>query len=167
MSFFNEIKKMTIIQRKQESLLFEYVMDEIEKGIRNKGLWGKALVKCEGNEVKASADYINLRVQELKDEIKLNNIFQDERLQAIQAMAIENEVLSKKRKKEVEIKTKEKELEIKTKEKEDSISNITIELFKSYSIELFKSDSKEHNDASIKSLAKSRIAERMRKLEDK
>ncbi|MDC0093943.1 hypothetical protein OAI86_06420 [Alphaproteobacteria bacterium] len=48
MSFFNEIKKMTIIQRKQESLLFEYVMDEIEKGIRNNGLWGKALVKCEG-----------------------------------------------------------------------------------------------------------------------
>ena len=36
-------------------MLYEIVMNEIEEGFRHKGSYGKALVKCQGDEKKAEA----------------------------------------------------------------------------------------------------------------
>tara|TARA_B110000503_G_scaffold95977_1_gene144421 strand:+ start:266 stop:718 length:453 start_codon:yes stop_codon:yes gene_type:complete len=149
MSFFNQFNKMTILQRQHETKLYGLVMDEIKDGIRHQGSWGKALVKCEGDEQKASAEYIKIRVQELKDDMTYINIIQDEQLESIQAMARKDELLYKNRKQETPISDKEK----------DSTTN-------NYKLKLFNGNNKKQNEAEISSLAKSRIAERMRKLED-
>ena len=142
MSFFNQFNKMSIIQRQQETKLYEFVMDEIKEGIRHQGSWGKALVKCEGDEQKASAEYIKLRVQELKDFITLENIIEDERLKAIQQMDKDN-------KKIFETKTKEKKIDD---NKIVTNKNTTLD--------------RETEDR-IKSQAKANIARRMSELDKK
>ena len=74
MSFFNQYKKVSIIKKQQETMLYEIVMNEIEEGFRHKGSYGKALVKCQGDEKKAEAEYIKLWFEDLKDFILLNDI---------------------------------------------------------------------------------------------
>jgi hypothetical protein len=53
--------------RAQEAALYAQVMEELEQGNRDKGLWGKALAETEGDEAKANARYMKLRVQALAD----------------------------------------------------------------------------------------------------
>ena len=91
MGLFNQNNKESVIGRMVETKLFEYVMDELADGNKQRGIWGQAMVECEGNETKAEAAYIKLRVQSLKDEITLGNIIEDEALKAIQAMVIDEE----------------------------------------------------------------------------
>ena len=74
MGLFRRNDKNAVLDRMLETKLFEYVMDEISDGKRNNGIWGQALVETEGDEKKAEAIYIKLRVQSLKDEIKLRNL---------------------------------------------------------------------------------------------
>jgi hypothetical protein len=71
MSFFKSKDKFSIFQRKHETYLYELVMEEIANNERNKGLWGQAIVKSNGDEKKAEAEYIKLRVESLKDEIEI------------------------------------------------------------------------------------------------
>lgn len=84
MAIFKQIKKTKVVTRIQETQLFEYVMNEINQNDRKEGIWGQALVASEGDQEKARALYIKLRVEALKDEISLDTITQDERLRAIQ-----------------------------------------------------------------------------------
>ena len=84
MAIFKQIKKTKVITRIQETQLFEYVMNEINQNDRKEGIWGQALVASEGDQEKARALYIKLRVEALKDEISLDTIIHDERLRAIQ-----------------------------------------------------------------------------------
>jgi len=84
MVFFKKDKKLSILQKKQETKLFEFVMDEINSNNRQQGTWGKAIAEKNGDLKKAEANYITLRVEELKDEIELNNIIEDEKLKEIQ-----------------------------------------------------------------------------------
>ena len=142
MSFFNQFNKMSIIQRQQETKLYEFVMDEIKDGVRHQGSWGKALVKCEGDEQKASAEYIKLRVQELKDFITLENIIEDERLKAIQQMDKDNKKI------------------FKTKTKENKIDDNKIVKNKNTTLDKEKEDR-------IKSQAQANIARRMSELDKK
>jgi len=85
MGWFRESRKNTIINRMVEAHLFEYVMNEINKGDRHQGLWGQALVACEGDTVKAEAAYIKLRVNFIKDETRLESIIETEQLEVLQA----------------------------------------------------------------------------------
>ena len=71
MAFFKSKDKFSIFQRKHETYLYELVMEEIANNERNKGLWGQAIVKSNGDEKKAEAEYIKLRVESLKDEIEI------------------------------------------------------------------------------------------------
>ena len=71
MAFFKSKDKFSIFQRKHETYLYELVMEEIADNKRNKGLWGQAIVKSNGDEKKAEAEYIKLRVESLKDEIEI------------------------------------------------------------------------------------------------
>ena len=59
--------------RLQESAIYAEVMKEIQSGKRHDGIWAQAFSETEGNEKKADALYIKLRVQSLKDELKIHN----------------------------------------------------------------------------------------------
>ena len=78
MVFFKSKDKLSIFQRQQETKLFEFVMDEIANNNRQKGLWGQAIVKSNGDEKKAEAEYIKLRVESLKDELEIQKQNEDE-----------------------------------------------------------------------------------------
>ena len=70
MDFFKSKNKLSILQRKQETFLYELVMEEIANNECQKGIWGQAIVKSNGDEKKAEAEYIKLRVESLKDELE-------------------------------------------------------------------------------------------------
>ncbi|MDC3370513.1 hypothetical protein OAW72_02745 [Alphaproteobacteria bacterium] len=91
MGLFRRNDKNAVIDRMLETKLFEYVMDEISDGKKNNGIWGQALVETEGDEKKAEATYIKLRVQSLKDEIRLDTIVNNERLRELQSAFLEDE----------------------------------------------------------------------------
>ena len=71
MAFFKRKDMLSIFQRKHETYLFQLVMDEIANNGRKKGIWGQAIVKSNGDEKKAEAEYIKLRVETLKDELEI------------------------------------------------------------------------------------------------
>ena len=64
---FNFIKKAIIANRAEETILYEYVLDELEDGYKVRGLWAKALAMSEGDENKATSLYMQYRVQNIKD----------------------------------------------------------------------------------------------------
>lgn len=64
---FNFIKKSIIANRAEETILYEYVLDELEDGYKVRGLWAKALAMSEGDENKATSLYMQYRVQNIKD----------------------------------------------------------------------------------------------------
>ena len=64
---FNFIKKSIIANRDEETILYEYVLNEIEDGYRVRGIWAKALAMSEGDENKATSLYIQYRVQNIQD----------------------------------------------------------------------------------------------------
>ena len=68
MSLFRSIKTTAALSRLQEEQLYEFILDEIETGSIRRGLMAKALANSGGNEQKAQADYIKLRLQSLIDE---------------------------------------------------------------------------------------------------
>ena len=76
--------KNKVLTRRQETQLFEHVMQEIKRDERNEGIWGQALVSSQGDADKARAIYIQLRVDYLKDEIFLDQILHDEIFEAFQ-----------------------------------------------------------------------------------
>ena len=71
MSISDLYKKSRISSRLVEEELYAEALRELEQGIRRDGLWAKAFAKSEGNEEKAKALYIELRVQAYRDELAL------------------------------------------------------------------------------------------------
>lgn len=72
MKFASFLKKKIINTRLHEEKLYEQVYEEVKQGIRRDGLWAKALAFSEGDEAKAKSLYLQLRVQSLTDEMKLD-----------------------------------------------------------------------------------------------
>ena len=68
---FDKFRKMNIAHRKTDETLYSVVAQEMERGVRNNGLWLKALEKADGNKEKQVAEYIKLRVQSLKDDVSI------------------------------------------------------------------------------------------------
>ena len=64
---FDYFKKAAISKRADDELLYEYVLNEIEKDIIVKGLWAKALANSAGNDANAKSIYMQYRVQSIKD----------------------------------------------------------------------------------------------------
>ena len=52
----------------KEERFHEVALSEMRAGIRRDGLWAQALVATHGNEQRAVAEYIKLRVASLRDE---------------------------------------------------------------------------------------------------
>jgi len=69
MSIFDDIRAAGATFRLTEESLYAEAFREIESGQRRDGIWAKALVESDMDQVKAGAKYIKLRVQSLKDEI--------------------------------------------------------------------------------------------------
>ena len=93
-----EQKKISILQKQEEAKLFETVMDEIANKKRQKGLWGQAIVKSNGDEKKAESEYIKLRVESLKDKktiTKLNKEIKEEEKRLIKEEKEEKQRLTK------------------------------------------------------------------------
>lgn len=65
--FENVKNKLT---SENDDILYEYVMEEMEKSEPIKGLWAKAMAHSEGNNDKAKSLYMQYRVQSIKDEFK-------------------------------------------------------------------------------------------------
>ena len=73
MGILNELKKKIKGSRGRliERDIYQSVMEEIKSKKRHDGIWGQALAETEGNENKAKALYIKLRVESIKDEMEL------------------------------------------------------------------------------------------------
>ena len=63
----NEATRRVIDKRDTDELLYEYVLNEFERGEIAKGLWGKALANSDGNQTKVESIYLKYRVQSIKD----------------------------------------------------------------------------------------------------
>ena len=75
---FNYFKKKAIESRVNDELLYEYVIDELEKNIKVKGLWAKAYANSDGNDNKIEPLYMQYRVQAIKDMFSSLEIIYDE-----------------------------------------------------------------------------------------
>ena len=85
----------------KEEALYQRVFEELEEGIKFKGLWAKAYAKSMGDIDKADSIYIELRVDSLRNEEKYNaKLIDYENKQAAERAKIEaKEIARKKRKK--------------------------------------------------------------------
>jgi len=72
MSIIDKLREAKIQGRLEESMFYEIVANEMEKGEYFKGLQTQAFAEAEGDERKAKALYIKLRVKALKDEIYIH-----------------------------------------------------------------------------------------------
>ena len=64
---FNWIKKQAIQKRVEDAILYEYVADELEDGVKVKGLWAKAYAQSGGDSDAVEPLYMQYRVQSIKD----------------------------------------------------------------------------------------------------
>ena len=65
---FRKIANVAALNRKEMEAVYEIVAVEVEQGDVKKGLWAQALVKSEGDQKKAEAAYLKLRVQAILDD---------------------------------------------------------------------------------------------------
>lgn len=63
----NWYKYSKIANRVEETILYELVLDEIDEGIKIRGLWAKAIAMSNGDNNKATSIYMQYRVQDIKD----------------------------------------------------------------------------------------------------
>ena len=66
--WFDRAKVVTSLYREADRLYYDAVAEEMQRGIRDDGLWLMAFEKAEGNEARTKAFYIGLRVQRLKEQ---------------------------------------------------------------------------------------------------
>ena len=62
------------LSREAEEAVYAEAMAELENGTRRHGLWAKALISTQGDEKKAVAEYLKLRVQSIADETVLTAV---------------------------------------------------------------------------------------------
>lgn len=91
---FNMFKKAAISNRVEETILYEYVLDELEDGFKVRGLWGKALAMSEGDENKATSLYMQYRVQNIKDYFTTLKITYEELSKTQIKSSLENNFIS-------------------------------------------------------------------------
>ena len=80
MSFFKKIKENIILNKKNEQRFYELAIEEIMTGTKRTGLWAMALSKSDGSLEKANALYIGLLAEEIKSDLYLEEI-ENEQLQ--------------------------------------------------------------------------------------
>ena len=96
MTFFKKDNhNENVISRLQETELYELVMEEINNDDLVPGIWGQAIVEADGDDKKALAKYIKLRVQSLKDGMFLGKVI-NEQIRRVNSLDRLNNLKSKK-----------------------------------------------------------------------
>ena len=73
------------IERLAEEKIYEKVYEEVASGVRREGIWFKALSESGGDETKAKALYVKLRVRSLTDELIVTEKIHQDAYKAEQA----------------------------------------------------------------------------------
>jgi len=73
MSIFTSAKAKLAAQKLAEEQLYEFAAEEIAANNIRPGLWAKAIAESDGDDAKAKARYIKLRVEAMKAEADLAN----------------------------------------------------------------------------------------------
>lgn len=108
MSLLKTAKLRLASRRLSEETAYAQVLREIESGVRNDGLWAKA-ISLTTNKEELIASYIKLRVQSLRDEAELDSANNAQFDEANSRIRIEESKLKKKRLEEAEAQEKERE----------------------------------------------------------
>ena len=147
MSFFKKLKANMIINKKNEQTFYELAIREIATGQKRTGLWAIALSKSDGSLDKAHALYIGLLAEEIKNDIYLEEIKNEELRKNELVLAKEIEKLEEIRSRKQKIIEQEKLEEIRSrkqkiieqevhKEKKSNIPSIFEEMDKQKEEEL-------------------------------
>ena len=147
MSFFKKFKANMIINKKNEQTFYELAIKEIATGQKRTGLWAIALSKSDGSLDKAHALYIGLLAEEIKNDIYLEEIKNEELRKNELVLAKEIEKLEEIRSRKQKIIEQEKLEEIRSrkqkiieqevhKEKKSNIPSIFEEMDKQKEKEL-------------------------------
>ena len=84
------------IERLAEEKIYEKVYEEVASGVKREGLWFKALSESDGEETKAKALYVKLRVRSLIDELIVTEKIQQNTHEIEQAQTKETARYNKK-----------------------------------------------------------------------
>ena len=84
------------IERLAEEKIYEKVYEEVASGVKREGLWFKALSESDGEETKAKALYVKLRVRSLIDELIVTEEIQQNTHEIEQAQTKETARYNKK-----------------------------------------------------------------------
>ena len=85
------------IERLAEEKIYEKVYEEVASGVKREGLWFKALSESDGEETKAKALYVKLRVRSLIDELIVTEKIQQNTHEIEQAQTKETARYNKKK----------------------------------------------------------------------
>ena len=90
------------IERLAEEKIYEKVYEEVANGVKREGLWFKALSESGGEETKAKALYVKLRVRSLIDELIVTeqiheDAYETEQAQYKEEKRYENKLASSKK----------------------------------------------------------------------
>lgn len=69
MGLFSKLNRIAADTRRAEEALYAMAAEEVANGDVKPGLWAKAFAESEGQEAKAQAAYLKLRVQQMRDEL--------------------------------------------------------------------------------------------------
>lgn len=78
MSIFTSAKAKLAAQKLAEEQLYEFAAEEIAANNIRPGLWAKAIAESDGDDAKAKARYIKLRVETMKAETDLADFMASE-----------------------------------------------------------------------------------------
>ena len=78
MGIFSSAKAKLAAQTLEEEQLYEWAAEEVAVNNIRPGLMAKALSETDGDETKAAARYIKLRVETMKAEIEISNFARDQ-----------------------------------------------------------------------------------------
>ena len=78
MSIFTSAKAKLAAQKIAEEQLYEAAAEEIAANNIRPGLWAKAIAESDGDDAKAKARYIKLRVETMKAEADLGQFAREE-----------------------------------------------------------------------------------------
>ena len=73
MSIFTSAKAKLAAQKLAEEQLYEFAAEEIAANNIRPGLWAKAIAEADGDDAKAKARYIKLRVETMKAEADIQD----------------------------------------------------------------------------------------------
>jgi len=73
MNIFTSAKAKLAAQKLAEEQLYEFAAEEIAANNIRPGLWAKAIAESDGDDAKAKARYIKLRVETMKAEADLSS----------------------------------------------------------------------------------------------